>query len=190
MISTQPAQRGSRSPPRFRRRPCWWGRCSWWSGCSGSSPGVTTDYDTLTFAGHHTEAALLGIFQVSVLHNIVHLLFGVAGIAAARTAGAAKGFLVGGGLIYLVLWIYGLVIDQDGSAYFVPVNTADNWLHLVLGAGMVVLGLLLPRLRTTAPRLIPPPLPGRGAVALRLSVAGPGGAGVESGGLLGLVVGA
>jgi len=32
----------------------------------------------------------------------------------------------------------------------VPVNTADNWLHLVLGAGMVVLGLLLPRLRTTA----------------------------------------
>ena len=114
-------------------------------GVLGFTPGVTTDYDTLTFAGHHTEAALLGIFQVSVLHNIVHLLFGVAGIAAARTAGAAKGFLVGGGLIYLVLWIYGLVIDQDGSANFVPVNTADNWLHLALAVGMIALGVLFGR---------------------------------------------
>ncbi|ELB90023.1 hypothetical protein Rwratislav_26469, partial [Rhodococcus wratislaviensis IFP 2016] len=112
-------------------------------------PGVTTDYDTLTFAGHHSEAALLGIFQASILHNIVHLLFGVGGIVPARTAAAAKGFLIVGGIIYLVPWIYGLVIDQDSSANFVPVNTADNWLHLVLGAGMVALGLLLPRLRTT-----------------------------------------
>ena len=40
-------------------------------------------------------------------------------------------------LIYLVLWIYGLVVDLNSSANFVPLNTPDNWLHLVLG---IVLG--------------------------------------------------
>ncbi|MCX2923285.1 DUF4383 domain-containing protein [Streptomyces sp. NEAU-W12] len=118
-------------------------------GVLGFVPGVTTDYDTMKFAEHHSEAKLLGVFQVSILHNIVHLLFGVAGIAMARTAAAARAFLIGGGAIYLVLWIYGLVIDQDSAANFIPVNTADNWLHFVLGVGMIALGVLLTR--RTAP---------------------------------------
>ena len=48
-------------------------------------------------------------------------------------------------MVYLALWLYGLVIRHDSPANFVPVNLADNWLHLLLGAGMVVLGLLLGR---------------------------------------------
>ncbi|MGW0118594.1 DUF4383 domain-containing protein [Streptomyces sp. NPDC003327] len=117
-------------------------------GVLGFIPGVTTDYDTLTFAEHHSEAKLLGVFQVSVLHNIVHLLFGVAGVAMSRAAASARAYLIGGGVIYLVLWLYGLLIDHDSSANFVPVNTADNWLHFVLGLGMVALGVLLGRGRT------------------------------------------
>ena len=97
------------------------------------------------------EAALLGVFQVSVLHNVVHLLFGVAGLLMSRTRESARLYLVGGGAIYLLLWIYGLLIDHDGPANFVPVNEADNWLHLVLGLGMVALGLLLSRDRTPRP---------------------------------------
>lgn len=112
-------------------------------GILGFIPGVTTDYDEMMFAGDESTAMLLGVFQVSVLHNIVHLLFGFAGLAMARTAKTAMAFLVGGGVIYLALWIYGLVIDQNSDANFVPVNTADNWLHLVLGVGMVALGLAL-----------------------------------------------
>ncbi|WIX98705.1 DUF4383 domain-containing protein [Amycolatopsis mongoliensis] len=111
-------------------------------GVLGFIPGVTTNYDMLTGAGHHSGALLLGIFAVSILHNIVHLAFGVAGLAMARTPGGAKAFLVGGGVVYLVLWLYGLIIDHDSAANFVPVNTADNWLHLVLGLGMVALGLI------------------------------------------------
>ncbi|MET3206055.1 UNVERIFIED_ORG: hypothetical protein ABIB21_002870 [Arthrobacter sp. UYEF13] len=88
---------------------------------------------------------LLGVFQVSVLHNIVHLLFGVAGIVMARTNPMARWILLGGGIVYLVLWIYGLVIDMNAAANFVPFNTADNWLHLVLGLGMIGLGLWLGR---------------------------------------------
>jgi hypothetical protein len=114
-------------------------------GVLGFIPGITTDYDTMMFGGHHSEAKLLGLFQVSILHNIVHLLFGVVGLALARTAKGARSYLIGGGAVYLVLWIYGLVIDQTSSANFVPVNTADNWLHFVLGVAMIGLGVALSR---------------------------------------------
>ncbi|ORT56875.1 hypothetical protein BKD26_26935 [Streptomyces sp. CB03238] len=114
-------------------------------GILGFIPGVTTHYESMTFAEHHSEAKLLGVFQVSVLHNIVHLLFGVAGLALARAATTARAFLIGGGAVYLVLWIYGLIVDQDSAANFVPLNSADNWLHFVLGIGMIALGVLLTR---------------------------------------------
>ncbi|MFI6642438.1 DUF4383 domain-containing protein [Streptomyces sp. NPDC050504] len=114
-------------------------------GVLGFVPGITTHYDTMDFAAHHSDAKLLGLFQVSVLHNLVHLLFGVLGIALSRTAAQSGAYLIGGGVIYLALWLYGLLIDHDSGANFVPVNTADNWLHLVLGLGMVALGVLLGR---------------------------------------------
>jgi hypothetical protein len=117
-------------------------------GVLGFIPGVTTSYSQMTFAGHESEAALLGLFQVSILHNIVHLLFGLAGFLMARSNKGAQAFLIGGGAVYLLLWIYGLVIDMESAANFVPLNTADNWLHLALGVGMVGAGLALSRMRT------------------------------------------
>ncbi|MEH0973116.1 DUF4383 domain-containing protein [Micromonospora sp. CPCC 205546] len=114
-------------------------------GVLGFVPGVTSDFGDLRFAGHDSDAKLLGLFQVSVLHNIVHLLFGVAGLVLARTTAGARGYLVGGGAIYLVLWLYGLVVDHDSGANFIPVNDADNWLHLFLGVGMIALGVLTTR---------------------------------------------
>ena len=114
-------------------------------GVLGFIPGITTNYDTMTFASHGSHAKLLGIFEVSVLHNIVHLLFGVVGLALARTWNGARSYLIGGGVIYLVLWIYGLIIDENSAANFVPVNNADNWLHLLLGLGMVAAGFALGR---------------------------------------------
>ncbi|WP_200215176.1 DUF4383 domain-containing protein [Micromonospora coerulea] len=114
-------------------------------GVLGFVPGITSSFDDLSFAGHQSEAKLLGLFQVSVLHNIVHLLFGVAGLALARTVSAARTFLIGGGPIYLVLWLYGVVVDYDSGANFIPLNGADNWLHLGLGVGMIALGLLTTR---------------------------------------------
>ena len=112
-------------------------------GVLGFVPGITTDYDQMELAGHESGAHLLGIFQVSVLHNLVHLLFGVAGLLMSRTIALSRIFLYGGGAIYLVLWIYGLLIDHGSSANFVPLDEPDNWLHLVLGLGMILLGLFL-----------------------------------------------
>ena len=112
-------------------------------GVLGFIPGVTTDYDELQWAGHHSAAKLFGVFAVSGLHNIVHLLFGIAAFVMARTYAAARAYLLIGGLAYLALWVYGLLIDHRSPANVVPVNNADNWLHFGLGAGMLLLAVTL-----------------------------------------------
>jgi hypothetical protein len=56
-------------------------------------------------------------------------------VTFARAWSTARAFLVGGGVTYLALWLYGLVIDQTSSASFVPVNTADNCRRRPLSIG-------------------------------------------------------
>ncbi|WP_459645416.1 DUF4383 domain-containing protein [Kineococcus sp. NUM-3379] len=119
-------------------------------GVLGFIPGITTNYDQMQFAGHTSGAMLLGLFAVSVLHNVVHLLFGVAGLVMSRTVAAARSYLMIGGAVYLVLFLYGLLISHDSPANFVPLNSADNWLHLVLGLGMIGLSLIGKRDRAVA----------------------------------------
>jgi hypothetical protein len=107
------------------------------AGILGFIPGITTNYDDLSFAGSDSGAELLGLFQVSVLHNIVHLLFGVAGLALARTWDGARSYLLGAGVIYAVLFVYGLLVGSGTDANFVPMNTADDLLHLALAVGLL-----------------------------------------------------
>lgn len=114
-------------------------------GLGGFIPGLTSNIESLQFAGHESEAMLLGIFQVSILHNIVHLLFGIVGLLAARSFGGSRAYLIWGGVVYALLWLYGLFVPHDHNANFVPLNTADNWLHFVLAVAMIGLGLLLGR---------------------------------------------
>ncbi|WP_439691686.1 DUF4383 domain-containing protein [Curtobacterium sp. SP.BCo] len=115
-------------------------------GIAGFVPGLTTG--DLAGAGHGSMAMLLGLFQVSVLHNVVHLLFGVVGLVAARYPTGSRMYLVLGGVVYFVLWVYGLfTAGHSFGANFVPLNWADNWLHLVLAIGMVALGVVFPRER-------------------------------------------
>jgi hypothetical protein len=69
-------------------------------GIAGFVPGITSDYDRLAFAGHHSGALPLGVFAVSVLHNIVHVLFGVTGLTMSSTPRWARTFLVYGRVVY------------------------------------------------------------------------------------------
>jgi hypothetical protein len=111
-------------------------------GIAGFIPGITTNYGDLGFAGDDSGAKLLGVFQVSILHNMVHLLYGVAGLALARTTAGARAFLIGGGLVYLVLALYGMLTPQDSGWNFVPLDRDDDLLHLGLGLGMFAFGVL------------------------------------------------
>jgi len=113
---------------------------------AGFIPGLTTNlYDGLEFAGDDGTSELLGLFEVSVLHNIVHGLFGVAGLAMAATASGARTFLIGGGAIYLLL----AAIQVIGAGDWVPLVGPDLWLHIGLGLGMIGLGVALTRERVT-----------------------------------------
>ena len=112
------------------------------AGIIGFIPGLTTNlYDGLEFAGEDGNAEILGLFDTSVLHNLVHLLFGLVGLALARTYSGARTFLIGGGAIYIGLWLLGLF----GGLEWIPANDADDWLHFVLGVAMIGLGFLSTR---------------------------------------------
>jgi len=120
-------------------------------GVLGFVPGVTQHLGDITFAGHDSGAELLGLFQVSILHNIVHLAFGIVGLLAARQGRAAVLYLLAGGSVYLLLAAYGSLVGHDHDANVVPVNTADDWLHLGLGVAMIGLGLVVRGRGRTAP---------------------------------------
>ena len=107
-----------------------------------ASPPTTTAWPAPATSPH---AKLLGIFQVSILHNIVHLLFGAAGLALARTAADRAHLLIGGGVIYLVLWIYGLVDRQDIAGQLRPAQHRGRLAALRPRLGMIALGVVLGR---------------------------------------------
>lgn len=112
-------------------------------GLLGFIPGATTNVGALAWAGHHSDATLFGVFVVSGLLNAVNLVLGGLGFAMARTYSRARAYLLLGGTLFLALWLYGLLIERGSDAHVVPLNSADNWLHLAVGAVMLLLAVTL-----------------------------------------------
>ena len=111
-------------------------------GVLGFVPGIVSMFGDLRFKGPESDAQLLGLFDVSVVHNIVHLLFGI-GLLAARRAAWAVRYLLIGGIAYGAVFVYGLfVVNSTSSINFLPINTADNILHIVLSVTMIALGVI------------------------------------------------
>ncbi|YCH09943.1 DUF4383 domain-containing protein [Arthrobacter sp. alpha11c] len=109
-------------------------------GVLGFIPGITMQYSELQFFGPNSHAMLFGVFQVSMLLNLVQLAIGAAGWAMSRTAHGARNFLMGFGALYVVLSIYGLSVGVDSAANFLSLNSVDNWSHMVLGILMIAAG--------------------------------------------------
>jgi general stress protein CsbA len=85
-----------------------------------------------------------GIFETDTLHNLVHLIFGIILLAIAMKAAAQSAlWLKILGVVYLILAILGFVMGGDALLGLVHANTADHWLHLVLGIVLVGAGLSL-----------------------------------------------
>ena len=82
------------------------------------------------------EGMLFGMFHVNFLHNIVHILFGLWGLAASRSASGAVGYFKAVALIYALLAILGLIPQTragfgDGMAHLV-LGGYNVWLHAAL----------------------------------------------------------
>jgi hypothetical protein len=93
-----------------------------------------------TFAGTE-DGRLLGVFEVNGLHNVVHLLIGVALIAASRRLDTAKGANLAIGGTYLLLGVAGWFIEGT-DANIIALNSADHLLHLASGALLAGVALL------------------------------------------------
>jgi hypothetical protein len=93
---------------------------------------------------------VFGILSVNGWHNVVHIATGALGLLAAGYA--ARTYALGLGAVYIVVAIWGFIIGSgDSILSVVPVNTADNFLHLILGVLGIAAGLATPAIAPTRP---------------------------------------
>jgi hypothetical protein len=93
-------------------------------------------YESAFTSDESVRKAVLGLLDVNGWHNVVHIATGLLGILAARTLASARTYCLAFGIVYLAVCIWGFIVGNDGSILsIVPVNTEDNFLHLLLAAG-------------------------------------------------------
>lgn len=90
-----------------------------------------------------TDGNLFGLFGINALHNVVHILTGLLGLVLGSYIGGASLFNKVGGVIYLLLFIIGVVAVALGSDLYLNLNWADNVLHLALGLVVGAVGFWL-----------------------------------------------
>jgi hypothetical protein len=84
---------------------------------------------------------LLGLFEVDMLHNLIHLVSGVVAIMAATSLRASRLFFRIFGVLYALVTIAGFW--NHGQVYIMHMNMADNFLHLVIAFVMLYLGFFM-----------------------------------------------
>lgn len=89
--------------------------------------------------------AVFGILNVNGWHNVVHIATGVLGLAAAGAYSSSRTYALGLGVVYIVVAIWGFIIGSgDSILSIIPVNTADNVLHLFIGVAGIAAGMATP----------------------------------------------
>ena len=93
----------------------------------------------------HGHGMALGLFPINTLHNLVHLLFGVLGIAASRgVLMSARGYFQLVAAAYALLVILGLLPATQTTFGLIPIWGNDVWLHAVIAAAAGYLGFATP----------------------------------------------
>jgi hypothetical protein len=94
--------------------------------------GIIGFFYSASFGSPGDVDDVFGILAVNAWHNIVHILTGAIGLLVAGYA--ARQYALWLGIVYIVIAIWGFIIGSGDSLLgFVPVNTEDNFLHLMLG---------------------------------------------------------
>jgi hypothetical protein len=107
-------------------------------GILGFIPAFTPD-------GH-----LLGIFEVNGVHNMIHLLSGVAALALSRTPKNARLYFQIFGIVYGLVTVLGVFYGDNDLLGVVGHNVADIFLHLIITAAALYFGFGAPRDTTNA----------------------------------------
>ena len=105
--------------------------------------GIIGFFYSSSFGGPGKVDDVFGLLAVNGWHNLVHILTGALGLVAAGYA--ARQYALGLGVVYLVIAAWGFIIGSGESILgFIPVNTEDNFLHLILGVTGVLAGVATP----------------------------------------------
>ena len=85
-----------------------------------------------------------GIFATNSLHNVIHLISGIALLAGAYTSLGSSMMLKIVGVVYGIVAVCGFFLVMDGMMMGVMINEADKWLHVALAGAILAAGFLLP----------------------------------------------
>ncbi len=111
-------------------------------GIGGFIPGLTQPHDHPDLAVEAGSGMELGLFPVNVLHNLVHIVFGVWGLIAARSFSAARAYARAVAIIYAVLAVLGIIPATNTVFGLVPIYGHDIWLHALLAAVAAYFGFV------------------------------------------------
>jgi hypothetical protein len=91
----------------------------------------------------HGHGLAMGMFPINTIHNVVHLLFGILGIAAARSMiMSARGYFQLVAVAYGLLVVLGLLPMTQTTFGLIPIWGADVWLHGLIAAGAAYFGFV------------------------------------------------
>lgn len=120
-------------------------------GIFGFIPGITQmheEHEGLVVHGPG-HGMLLGLFHVNLLHNLVHIVFGVMGLAMCRTVASARLYAQIVAVGYGLLVILGLIPATNTVFGLVPIEGHDVWLHLLIAAAAAYFGFMAPESRSS-----------------------------------------
>jgi hypothetical protein len=121
-------------------------------GIGGFIPGITRPHDHPDLTVEAGAGLELGLFPVNVLHNIVHLLFGVWGLIASRSFSASRTYAQVVAIAYALLTILGLIPATNTVFGLVPIYGHDIWLHALLAAVAAYFGFVHREVQPSAVR--------------------------------------
>jgi hypothetical protein len=110
--------------------------------------GIIGFFYSSSFGSPGHVDAVFGILDVNGWHNVFHIVTGGLGLLVAGYA--ARQYALGLGVLYIVIAIWGFIIGDGHSILsIIPVNTEDNFLHVILGVLGVAAGLATPAVART-----------------------------------------
>ncbi|MFL5893174.1 MAG: DUF4383 domain-containing protein [Solirubrobacterales bacterium] len=112
--------------------------------------GIIGFFYSSSFGSPGSVDEMFGIFAVNGWHNVLHLVTGLLGLAAAGYL--ARTYALAVGLLYVVIAIWGFIIGGgDSILSIIPVNAEDNVLHLIIGVLGLAAGAASPAAARTRP---------------------------------------